>query len=80
MDELEKRIQQYNTMSLPGQPMGLHMGTSYLINDLWREVQRLRAQADFAHTCGECGSTLELVRPGKYQCNHCDANDTQAVG
>ena len=43
IDDLEKRVNQYNTLSLPGQPMGCHMGTSYLINDLWREVKRLRA-------------------------------------
>lgn len=44
MDELEKRVQQFNSLSLPGQPMGMHMGTSYLVNDLWREIQRLRAE------------------------------------
>lgn len=41
-DDLETRVQQFRTMSLPGQPMGMHMGTSYLVNDLWREVQHLR--------------------------------------
>ena len=41
---LEERINQFNAMSLPGQPMGMHMGTSYLVNDLWREVQRLQEQ------------------------------------
>lgn len=43
IDDLEKRVNQYNTFSLPGQPIGCHMGTSYLINDLWTEVKRLRA-------------------------------------
>ena len=42
MDELEKRVQQFNSLSLPGQGVSMHMGTSYLVNDLWREVQRLR--------------------------------------
>ena len=23
--------------------------------------------------CGVCGETLEVVRPGKYQCNHCES-------
>ena len=41
-NELNKRIQQFNSLSLPGQPLGMHMGTSYLVNDLWREVQRLQ--------------------------------------
>jgi len=22
--------------------------------------------------CGDCGNPLELVRPGKHQCNHCE--------
>lgn len=41
-DELKERVHKFNSMSLPGQPMSMHMGTSYLVNDLWREVQRLR--------------------------------------
>lgn len=41
-NDLEARVNQFKTMSLPGQPMGMHMGTSYLVNDLWREVQHLR--------------------------------------
>lgn len=40
---LEERVMAFKTMSLPGQPMGMHMGTSYLVNDLWREISRLNA-------------------------------------
>lgn len=43
-DDLEQRIEQYQCFELPGQPMTAHMGTSYLINDLWKEVNRLRAE------------------------------------
>lgn len=42
-EDLEKRVEQFQRLELPGQPMGMHMGTMYLVNDLWREVQRLRA-------------------------------------
>ena len=28
---------------------------------------------DLQHTCGDCGSELTLVRPGKYQCDYCAA-------
>ena len=28
---------------------------------------------DAFHTCGDCGSSLTLVRPGKYQCDYCEA-------
>ena len=41
-EDLEKRVLQFNSMQLPGQPMGMHMGTSYLVNDLWREVNGLK--------------------------------------
>lgn len=39
---LEERVNLFNRMALPGQPLGMHMGTSYLVNDLMREVQELR--------------------------------------
>jgi len=39
-DDLRDRINQFNMLQLPGQPMGMHMGTSYLLNDLWNELQR----------------------------------------
>ena len=40
--DLATRFQQFVRMELPGQPRVMHIGTSYLVNDLWREVQRLR--------------------------------------
>lgn len=40
---LEERVRMFHALELPGQPQGMHMGTSYLVNDLWREVQRLQA-------------------------------------
>lgn len=42
MDDLRDRVEKFQTLSLPGQPMGMHMGTLTLVNDLWREVARLR--------------------------------------
>jgi hypothetical protein len=41
---LKERVELFNTMSLPGQPMMMHMGTCYLVNDLWTEVLRLREE------------------------------------
>jgi hypothetical protein len=41
-DDLEDRVRKFNAIELPGQPFGMHMGTSYLVGDLWREVKRLR--------------------------------------
>lgn len=42
MNDLEERVNQFHSLSLPGQPMAMHMGTSYLIDDLWKEIQKLR--------------------------------------
>jgi hypothetical protein len=41
-DDLETRVKQFRTMSLPGQGFSMHMGTSALVSDLWTEIQRLR--------------------------------------
>lgn len=40
---LEQRVEAFALMELPGQPRMMHMGTSYLVTDLWREVKLLRA-------------------------------------
>ncbi len=42
-DDLQGRVEKFQALQLPGQPMGMHMGTMYLVCDLWREVERLRA-------------------------------------
>jgi hypothetical protein len=39
---LQERVNLFNQMALPGQPLGMHMGTSYLVNDLMREIAELR--------------------------------------
>jgi hypothetical protein len=33
----------------------------------------LRCQAP----CGDCGAAMELVRPGKWQCNSCEAREAK---
>jgi hypothetical protein len=33
-EEIYERCVQFSMMRLPGQPFGIHMGTSYLVNDL----------------------------------------------
>ena len=43
---LEERVTAFNMMELPGQPRFMHMGTSYLVNDLWQEIQRLQREVD----------------------------------
>ena len=41
LKDLEERVFQFNSLQLPGQPMGMHMGTSYLISDLWATLRKL---------------------------------------
>lgn len=38
-DDLSERVKKFNTLALPGQSPMMHMGTNYLVNDLWREVE-----------------------------------------
>jgi hypothetical protein len=46
MDYLEERVAQFIKNELPGQPKSVHLGTMYLVTDLWREVQKLRKQLE----------------------------------
>lgn len=41
-DDLHVRVGQFQRMELPGQPMVMHTGTLYLVNELYREVLRQR--------------------------------------
>ncbi len=36
--ELEQRVKDFNALRLPGQPLGVHMGTYSLVNDLLRAL------------------------------------------
>lgn len=36
--DLRERVNQFMMLQLPGQPMGMHIGTSYLVSDLLRTV------------------------------------------
>lgn len=40
---LEDRIMQFRMLELPGQPRMMHMGTMYLVSDMEKEIERLRA-------------------------------------
>ena len=40
-EDLKKRVEQFQMLQLPGQPMSMHMGTSYLVGDLWGELEKL---------------------------------------
>ena len=42
-ETLHDRVMAFKCYELPGQPMVCHMGTNYLVNDLWEEVVKLRS-------------------------------------
>ena len=71
---LQERVNLFNQMALPGQPLGMHMGTSYLVNDLARENKRLAAEnaelrealkpfAEIEPTILSAGSSLPWEQP-----------------
>lgn len=44
--DLATRVKQFNLMELPGQPRIMHMGTSYLVNDLYNTIRKLNKEID----------------------------------
>ena len=47
-DDFDQRVLQFYLMELPEQPQMMHMGTSYLIGDLYKAVKRLQARNEAA--------------------------------
>src|ERR1700677_2040749 len=45
-DDLGDKVMKFKALELPGQPMMMHMGTSHLVDELWREVLRLRRKIE----------------------------------
>ncbi|KEZ78361.1 hypothetical protein [Salinisphaera hydrothermalis] len=43
-DEIQERAGKFRCIELPGQPIMMHMGTSYLVGDLDKAVSKLRAR------------------------------------
>jgi len=48
---LKERVEQFHLMQLPGQPMMMHMGTSYLVQDLWSTLKNLADEIDELRIC-----------------------------
>lgn len=57
---LAERVEQFNCMELPGQPMMMHMGTSYLVNDLWRSHREMQETLRWVRKNYASGSTREI--------------------
>jgi len=67
MDDLKKRVDQFNSMSLPGQPIGVHMGTMYLVNGLWREIERLREESNATELLPAATALSINLKDGRYE-------------
>jgi hypothetical protein len=52
-ESLEDRVTQFRCLELPGQPMSMHMGTSYLVNDLWNKVKEQAAEIERLRTASK---------------------------
>ena len=61
-DDLRERVRAFERLELPGQPQGMHMGTSYLVSDLWQEIERLRAENDVLKAAPESALSIEQLR------------------
>jgi len=49
------------------------------VNRIWhkrgwfyRRPVKVVYEDDLVHFCGQCGRPMEIVRPGKWQCSHCE--------
>lgn len=62
--DLGERVLDFMLLKLPGQPKGMHVGTSNLVNDLWSEVKRLR----------------KLLNTEKVVCNGNDIRANEEIG
>ena len=60
-DELQERVLKFTMLQLPGQPQSMHMGTAYLVDDLWSEVRRLRKATDSALPTPDSQDIFPLV-------------------
>lgn len=57
---LAERVTQFQMMELPGQPMMMHMGTSYLVSDLWRAVKDATETLEWVRANYASGATKEI--------------------
>ena len=73
MDDLEKKVKQFERHELPGQPSAVHMGTFYLVNDLWAEIKKLRAQQGQSSRPDKPCEVHQLVKTndGNFLCQIC---------
>lgn len=44
LSDLEERFWKFKSLELPGQPQIMHVGSMRLVDDLWREIRRLREE------------------------------------
>lgn len=45
-EHITRKYRQFQTTSLPGQPLAAHMGTVYMVNEMVIYIERLRAEIE----------------------------------
>ncbi len=40
---MKLKVEQFQSMQLPGQPLGMHMGTYYLMAQMWKTINDMRS-------------------------------------
>jgi hypothetical protein len=79
-ETLKERVEAFELVALPGQPMYIHLETANLIIDLWKEVQRLEEQVKVLSNQNGCVVTGKVTYPAGFgghpagcQCTGCKA-------
>ncbi len=47
--DLQDRYEKFGCLELPGQPQGMHMGTSYFVSDLVKKIEELEEAMEEIH-------------------------------
>lgn len=71
---LEDRVMKFRMLALPGQPPMMHMGTSYLVEDLWREL----AAAKESESCYVALAAAQSDRADKAEAERDEPRDMKA--
>lgn len=71
------RISRREAMELSVETRAMVMArmTDAFMDAMMGEQENVIDLDDLPHTCGECGEPLTHVRPGKWQCNYCEAKE-----
>ena len=68
---LEERVRLFRTLRLPGQGLSMHMGTAYLVGDLWKRIEEL--EADLKLTSAMLAKQCDMAREAETRVKELEA-------